>query len=135
MNLVSEMNFDKCFERLLKAIGGVPLLQMKWDAEEGGEEKMFKFLDVFERKVSALEGNYGMKSFNFRDNDRRTVLYQYILEFHTDEDVDGTPLLILNDFPPFIKGEKQNPVLHLVLRYEDVEIRDEDYELLKICRK
>lgn len=128
------MMFEQCFERLLKAIGGVALLQMKRDAEEDSE-KEFKFLDVFERKVSALEGNYGMKSFNFRDNDRRTVLYQYILEFHADEDVDGTPLLILNDFPPFIKGEKQNPVLHLVLRYEDVDVRDEDYELLKICRK
>ena len=128
------MMFEECFERLLKAIGGVALLQMKRDAEEDSE-KEFKFLDVFERKVSALEGNYGMKSFNFRDNDRRTVLYQYILEFHADEDVDGTPLLILNDFPPFIKGEKQNPVLHLVLRYEDVDVRDEDYELLKICRK
>lgn len=134
MNLESEMNFDKCFERLLKAIGGVTLLQMKRNAEEGGENEQ-KFLDVFERKASALEGNYGMKSFNFRDSDRRTVLYQYILEFHADEDVDGTPLLILNDFPPFIKGEKQNPVLHLVLRYEDVDVRDEDYELLKICRK
>lgn len=134
MNLESEMNFDKCFERLLKAIGGVALLQMKWDAEEGGENGR-KFLDVLERTASALEGNYGMKSFNFRDSDRRTVLYQYILEFHTAEDVDGTPLLILNDFPPFIKGEKQNPVLHLVLRYEDVDVRDEDYELLKICRK
>lgn len=128
------MMFDQCFERLLKAIGGVPFLQMKRDAEEDSKKEK-KFLDVFERKVSALEGNYGMKSFNFRDIDRRTVLYQYILEFHTDEDVDGTPLLILNDFPPFIKGEKQNPVLHLVLRYEDVDVRDEDYELLKICRK
>ena len=129
------MMFEQCFERLLTAIGGASFLQMKRDAEEGGEEEMFKFLNVFERKVSALEGNYGMKSFNFRDIERRTVLYSYILEFHADEDVDGTPLLILNDFPPFIKGEKSNPVLHLVLRYEDVDIRDEDYELLKVCRK
>ena len=128
------MMFDGCFERLLRAIGGEALLQMKRDAENDDKE-MVKFLDVFERKVSFLESNYGMKSFTFRDNDKRTVLYSYILEFHADEDVDGTPLIELNDFPPFVKGGDKNPVLHLVLRYDDVDIRDEDYELLKLCRK
>ena len=128
------MMFDECFERLLRAIGGEAFLQMKRDAEES-EEKELKFLDVFERKVSALEGNYGMKSFNFRDNDRRTVLYQYILEFHKEEDVDGTPMIVLNDFPPFIKGDKKNPVLHMELRYSDVDVRDEDHEMLLLCRK
>lgn len=128
------MMFDACFERLLKAIGGEAFLQMKRDAESDDKE-MVKFLDIFERKMVFLEGNYGMKSFTFRDNGRRTILYSYIVEFHADEDVDGTPLIELNDFPTFVKSGDKNPVPHLVLRYDDVDIRDEDYELLKLCRK
>ena len=126
--------FEEYFNRLIRIIGGQALLDLKMAAELGERERI-TFLSVFERKLQALEGNYGEKSFTFRDVSQRTVLYQYILEFHADEDVDGTPLIVLNDFPPFIKGDKQNPVLHLVLRYEDVDIRDEDYKLLLVCRK
>lgn len=126
--------FEEYFNRLIRIIGGQALLDLKVAAELGERERI-TFLSVLERKLQALEGNYGEKAFTFRDVGQRTILYQYILEFHTDEGVDGTPLIVLNDFPPFIKGDKQNPVLHLVLRYEDVDIRDEDYKLLLVCRK
>lgn len=126
--------FEEYFNRLIRIIGGQVLLDLKAAAELGERERI-TFLSVLERKLQALEGNYGEKAFTFRDVSQRTVLYQYILEFHIDEDFDGTPLIVLNDFPPFIKGDKQNPVLHLVLRYEDVDIRDEDYKLLLVCRK
>lgn len=133
MNLVEEM-FERYFNRILRVLGGESLLTLKIQAEND-EDKLLVFDKVLERKLSVLENNYGQKSFTFRDIEGVTVLYQYILEFHKEEDVDGTPMIVLNDFPPFIKGDKQNPVLHMELRYSDVDMRDEDHEMLLLCRK
>lgn len=133
MNLVGEM-FERYFDRILRVLGGESLLALKIQAEND-EDKLLAFDGVMERKLSVLEKNYGQKSFTFRDAEGVTVLYQYILEFHKEEDVDGTPMIVLNDFPPFIKGDKQNPVLHMELRYSDVDVRDEDHEMLLLCRK
>ena len=133
MNLVKEM-FERYFDRILRVLGGGSLLALKIQAEHD-EDKLLAFDGVMERKLSVLENNYGQKSFTFRDVEGVTVLYQYILEFHKEEDVDGTPMIVLNDFPPFIKGDKQNPVLHMELRYSDVDVRDEDHEMLLLCRK
>lgn len=133
MNLVGEM-FERYFDRILRVLGGESLLALKIQAEND-EDKLLAFDGVMERKLSVLENNYGQKSFTFRDAEGVTVLYQYILEFHKEEDVDGTPMIVLNDFPPFIKGDKQNPVLHMELRYSDVDVRDEDHEMLLLCRK
>lgn len=133
MNLVEEM-FERYFDRILRVLGGESLLALKIQAEND-EDKLLAFEGVMERKLSVLENNYGHKSFTFRDVEGVTVLYQYILEFHKEEDVDGTPMIVLNDFPPFIKGDKQNPVLHMELRYPDVDVRDEDHEMLLLCRK
>lgn len=133
MNLVEEM-FERYFDRILRVLGGESLLALKIQAEND-EDKLLAFEGVMERKLSVLENNYGHKSFTFRDVEGVTVLYQYILEFHKEEDVDGTPMIVLNDFPPFIKGDKQNPVLHMELRYSDVDVRDEDHEMLLLCRK
>lgn len=133
MNLVEEM-FERYFDRILRVLGGESLLALKIQAEND-EDKLLAFEGVMERKLSVLENNYGQKSFTFRDVEGVTVLYQYILEFHKEEDVDGTPMIVLNDFPPFIKGDKQNPVLHMELRYSDVDVRDEDHEMLLLCRK
>lgn len=133
MNLVEEM-FERYFDRILRVLGGESLLALKIQAEHD-EDKLLAFDRVMERKLSVLENNYGQKSFTFRDVEGVTVLYQYILEFHKGEDVDGTPMIVLNDFPPFIKGDKQNPVLHMELRYSDVDVRDEDHEMLLLCRK
>lgn len=133
MNLVEEM-FERYFDRILRVLGGESLLALKIQAEND-EDKLLVFEGVMERKLSVLENNYGHKSFTFRDAEGVTVLYQYILEFHKEEDVDGTPMIVLNDFPPFIKGDKQNPVLHMELRYSDVDVRDEDHEMLLLCRK
>lgn len=126
--------FDKDFERLIFILGGESLLDLKRRAESN-EKDMLTFRSVFERKVSIFEKNYGQRSFTFRDERGTTVLYPYILEFHTEEDVDGTPLIVLNDFPPFIRGDKKNPVLNMVLRYKSDEDRDEDYKMLNLCRK
>ena len=133
MNLVEEM-FERYFDRILRVLGGESLLALKIQSEHD-EDKLLAFDRVMERKLSVLENNYGQKSFTFRDVEGVTVLYQYILEFHKGEDVDGTPMIVLNDFPPFIKGDKQNPVLHMELRYSDVDVRDEDHEMLLLCRK
>ena len=133
MNLVEEM-FERYFDRILRVLGGESLLALKIQAEND-EDKLLAFDRAMERKLSVLENNYGQKSFTFRDAEGVTVLYQYILEFHKEEDVDGTPMIVLNDFPPFIKGDKQNPVLHMELRYSDVDVRDEDHEMLLLCRK
>lgn len=135
MNLIEKRAmFDEFFNRFLRVLGGETLLSKKFSAEND-EKELESFNLILDRKLSALENNYGLRSFSFRDRNSTTVLHSYILEFHPDEDVYGNPVIVLNDFPPFIKGDKQNPVLNMVLNYEDFEMRDEDLRLLTLCKK
>ena len=49
--------------------------------------------------------------------------------YKPDYDVDGTPMLVINDFPLGLEGDK-NPVVDLVLRYDTIENRDADIDKL-----
>ena len=94
------------------------------------EGDMVKFLEkikeFFDRKRERL--------FTFKDTTHRSLLKCYILDFRGGELIDGTPVIIINDFPLGLKGEK-NPVLNLELRYDDVEDRDSDLADLRLLLK
>lgn len=94
------------------------------------EGDMVKFLEklkeFFDKKRERL--------FTFKDTTNRSLLKCYILDFRGEENIDGTPVIIINDFPLGLKGDK-NPVLNLELRYDDVEDRDSDLADLRLLLK
>ena len=76
-----------------------------------------------------LVTKYRSRTFTFGDVTHQTILKGYILMYKPDYDVDGTPMLVINDFPLGLKGDK-NPVVDLVLRYDTIESRDADIDKL-----
>ena len=88
----------------------------------------------FYQKLEEFFDKRKERLFTFKDITNRTLLKCYILEFRGDELIDGTPVIIINDFPLGLKGDK-NPVLNLELRYRDIEERDNDLSELRLLLK
>lgn len=87
------------------------------------DERFSKFIEKLEKKSNS-------KLFQFHDRTEQAVIKFYVIQCRADITMEGEPTIVLNDFPLGLKGEK-NPVLNLVLVYDDVEVRDRDLEDLK----
>lgn len=97
------------------------------DSEGEGQDK---FIESFNKFVEKLEKKFNSKLFQFHDRTSQSIIKFYVIQCRADITIEGEPTIVLNDFPLGLKGEK-NPVVNLVLVYDDVEIRDKDLEELK----
>lgn len=102
-------------------------LLMLPDSEGEGQDK---FIESFNKFVEKLEKKFNSKLFQFHDRTSQSIIKFYVIQCRADITIEGEPTIVLNDFPLGLKGEK-NPVVNLVLVYDDVEIRDKDLEELK----
>jgi hypothetical protein len=96
----------------------------------GNSETEEKFIESFSKFIEKLEKKFNSKLFEFHDRTQQSVIKFYVIQCRADMTMEGEPTIVLNDFPLGLKGEK-NPVLNLVLVYDDVEVRDKDLEDLK----
>lgn len=96
----------------------------------GNSETEEKFIESFNKFIEKLEKKFNSKLFEFHDRTQQSVIKFYVIQCRADMTMEGEPTIVLNDFPLGLKGEK-NPVLNLVLVYDDVEVRDKDLEDLK----
>lgn len=86
-------------------------------------------MEIVENFAQAIKEKFASKVIQFNDKSRRCMSYSYIIQFRPDMQLDGSPVIILNDFQLGLKGDK-NPVIHEVLIYDDIDKRDEDMEKL-----
>ena len=114
--------------RLCLLFGAKRLADLLTDGGNSGTEE--KFIESFSKFIEKLEKKFNSKLFQFHDRTQQSVIKFYVIQCRADITMEGEPTIVLNDFPLGLKGEK-NPVLNLVLVYDDVEVRDRDLEDLK----
>lgn len=114
--------------RLCLLFGAKRLADLLTDGENSGAEE--KFIESFSNFVEKLEKKFDSKLFQFHDRTKQSIVKFYVIQCRADITMEGEPTIVLNDFPLGLKGDK-NPVLNLVLVYDDVEVRDRDLEDLK----
>lgn len=114
--------------RLCLLFGAKRLADLLTDV--GNRETEEKFIESFSKFIEKLEKKFNSKLFQFHDRTEQAVIKFYVIQCRADITMEGEPTIVLNDFPLGLKGEK-NPVLNLVLVYDDVEVRDRDLEDLK----
>lgn len=117
--------------RICKVLGNMPLANLIDFRESVSEKKLYKMMSLF---VQKLEEKHKVKLFEFRDRTQYSVMRYYIISLKKSVTLEGEPTLVMNDFPEGLKA-KDNPVLNLELIYDDVDVRDEDYERLKFMLK
>lgn len=117
--------------RICKVLGNMPLANLIDFRESVPEKKLYKMMSLF---VQKLEEKHKVKLFEFRDRTQYSVMRYYIISLKKSVTLEGEPTLVMNDFPEGLKA-KDNPVLNLELIYDDVDVRDEDYERLKFMLK
>lgn len=89
-----------------------------------------EFIEQFSEFIGKLEKKFSSRLFQFNDRTQQAIILPYIIQFRGDITFDGEPTIVLNDFPLGLKGDK-NPVINLVLVYDDYEVRNQDLEDLK----
>lgn len=114
--------------RLCLLFGAKRLADLLTDG--GTRETEEKFIESFSKFIEKLEKKFNSKLFQFHDRTEQAVIKFYVIQCRADITMEGEPTIVLNDFPLGLKGEK-NPVLNLVLVYDEVEVRDRDLEDLK----
>lgn len=114
--------------RLCLLFGAKRLADLLIDGVNSETEE--KFIESFSKFIEKLEKKFNSKLFEFHDRTQQSVIKFYVIQCRADITMEGEPAIVLNDFPLGLKGEK-NPVLNLVLVYDDVEVRDKDLEDLK----
>lgn len=114
--------------RLCLLFGAKRLADLLIDGSNSETEE--KFIESFSKFIEKLEKKFNSKLFQFHDRTEQAVIKFYVIQCRADITMEGEPTIVLNDFPLGLKGEK-NPVLNLVLVYDDVEVRDRDLEDLK----
>lgn len=117
--------------RICKVLGNMPLANLIDFRESVPEKKLYRMMSLF---VQKLEEKHKVKLFEFHDKTQYSVIRYYIISLKKSETLEGEPTLVMNDFPEGLKA-KDNPVLNLELIYDDVDVRDEDYEKLKFMLK
>lgn len=70
---------------------------------------------------------------HFRDRTGQILSKGFIIMFRKSETVEGEPTIIINDFGAGLKAEN-NPVIELELVYDDVDVRDEDFNTLLLMK-
>lgn len=70
---------------------------------------------------------------HFRDRTGQILSKGFIIMFRKSETVEGEPTIVINDFGAGLKAEN-NPVIELELVYDDVDVRDEDFDTLLLMK-
>lgn len=70
---------------------------------------------------------------HFRDRTGQILSKGFIIMFRKSETVEGEPTIVINDFGTGLKAEN-NPVIELELVYDDVDVRDEDFDTLLLMK-
>lgn len=70
---------------------------------------------------------------HFRDRTGQILSKGFIVMFRKSETVEGEPTIVINDFGAGLKAEN-NPVIELELVYDDVDVRDEDFDTLLLMK-
>lgn len=70
---------------------------------------------------------------HFRDRTGKILSKGFIVMFRKSETVEGEPTIVINDFGAGLKAEN-NPVIELELVYDDVDVRDEDFDTLLLMK-
>ena len=70
---------------------------------------------------------------HFRDRTGQILPKGFIIMFRKSETVEGEPTIVINDFGAGLKAEN-NPVIELELVYDDVDVRDEDFDTLLLMK-
>lgn len=73
------------------------------------------------------------KMMHFRDKTGQILSKGFIIMFRKSETVEGEPTIVINDFGAGLKAEN-NPVIELELVYDDVDVRDEDFDTLLLMK-
>lgn len=117
------------FRTIIALIGSDYFLsELDYFIKEGDNEKIIELMLTF---VEYLEERKSKRIFDFQDKTSRKLSRSYIITYRGSETIEGEPVIIINDFPIGLKGEK-NPVIDLELIYDDIEVRDKDIEKLNI---
>lgn len=70
---------------------------------------------------------------HFRDRTGQILSKGFIIMFRKSETVEGELTIVINDFGAGLKAEN-NPVIELELVYDDVDVRDEDFDTLLLMK-
>lgn len=70
---------------------------------------------------------------HFRNRTGQILSKGFIIMFRKSETVEGEPTIVINDFGAGLKAEN-NPVIELELVYDDVDVRDEDFDTLLLMK-
>lgn len=70
---------------------------------------------------------------HFRDRTGQILSKGFIIMFRKSETIEGEPTIVINDFGAGLKAEN-NPVIELELVYDDVDVRDEDFDTLLLMK-
>lgn len=128
-----EERINDMLVRLFTVFGALKMIDYLQNKDED-EQKAVKFLEAFEDFVKNLEDKFRNRVFNFRDRCGTSLLKMYVIQWNRGETLDGTPTIVINDFSLGLKGEK-NPVINLILEYDEIEVRDEDFEKINFMLK
>lgn len=134
MNL--DLNMNAIFNKLKTlaiclSVGSVVAEIEKMEAQEVEvTEKLV--IDLINDLMAALSTK-NRRTMQFSDRTRRVLSKEFIIMFRKDETIDGDPTIILNDFDMGFKAER-NPVVCMELVYDDVDVRNEDFDTLLLMK-
>jgi hypothetical protein len=89
-------------------------------------------LRLFSELLNALSTR-NKRVMHFRDRTGQILSKAFIIMFRKSETVEGEPTIIINDFSAGLKAEN-NPVIELELVYDDIDVRDEDFDTLLLMK-
>lgn len=89
-------------------------------------------LRLFGELLSVLS-TMSRRMMHFRDRTGQILSKGFIIMFRKSETVEGEPTIVINDFGAGLKAEN-NPVIELELVYDDVDVRDEDFDMLLLMK-
>lgn len=84
-------------------------------------------------ELLSLLSTMGRRMMHFRDRTGQILSKGFIIMFRKSETVEGEPTIIINDFGAGLKAEN-NPVIELELVYDDIDVRDEDFDTLLLMK-
>lgn len=89
-------------------------------------------LRLFSELLNALSTR-SKRMMHFRDRTGQILSKGFIIMFRKSETVEGEPTIIINDFGAGLKAEN-NSVIELELVYDDIDVRDEDFDTLLLMK-
>lgn len=92
----------------------------------------FHVLQLFSELLNILSTR-SKRVMQFRDRTGQILSKGFIIMFRKSETVEGEPTIIINDFGAGLKAEN-NPVIELELVYDDIDVRDEDFDTLLLMK-